>query len=408
MESAMPFMQMLPDPGMNYTFNRPLLDGTSPARLKEVGAIASRIKDYDSWYTAWLDLAKGAEAEKRWLDAASYYHGAEFYLPAGDVRNGLYDDFARTWALGMKGAAGYERIAIPYPGGHLPGFRLQAKGKERATFAFTGGYDSFVEEFYNFLLPLTELGFTIIAFDGPGQGGALRQRIYLDHAWEKAAKAMIDYFELDAVDWLGASCGGYMSIRAAAFEPRIKHIVSMPTSYSGLDMTLKQMRPGKAQELVSLFRAGDRKGTEALVARERVPSSVFEWCIVQGMHITGTKTPFDFLTSISKSSLEGILHNVKQDVLLTEGEQDHLFGVGWIHRTMRELVCARSVTARIFTAREGAEQHCQLGNSAVAREEIVCWLARFYPDLHAARTVKPSSSIAVATPAGRAATGRVA
>ena len=404
----MPYMHLLPDPGMNYTLNRPLLDGTSPARLKEVGSIAPEIKDYESWYTAWLGLAKRAEADKRWLDAASYDHGAEFYLPAGDVRNGLYDDFARNWAAGMKGIAGYERIAIPYTGGHLPGFRLQAKGKERSTLIFTGGYDSFVEEFYNFLLPLTELGMTVIAFDGPGQGGALRQGIYLDHAWEKPAKAAIDYFKLDAVDWLGASCGGYMSIRAAAFEPRIKHIISMPTSYSGLDMTLKQMRPGRAQELVSLFKAGDRTGTEALVAKERVPSSVFEWCVVQGMHITGTKTPFDFLTSIAKSSLEGILHNVKQDILLTEGEQDHLFDVGWIHRTMRELVCARSVTARIFTAREGAEQHCQLGNTAVAREEIVCWLSRFYPDLQGARTVGTSPSISTATSAERSTGQKVA
>jgi len=47
----MPFLYMLPDVGMNYTFNRPLLDGSSPARLKELGAIAPRIKDYNSWYT---------------------------------------------------------------------------------------------------------------------------------------------------------------------------------------------------------------------------------------------------------------------------------------------------------------------------------------------------------------------
>jgi hypothetical protein len=99
------------------------------------------------------------------------------------------------------------------------------------------------------------------------------------------------------------------------------------------------------------------------------------------MHITGTKTPFDFLDAIAKHSLDGILHNVKQDILLTEGEQDHLFDVGWVHRTMRELVCARSVTTRIFTAREGAEQHCQLGNSAVARHAIVHWLASFYPGM---------------------------
>ena len=377
----MPYIHMLPDPGMNYTLNRPLLDGTSPSRLKEVGAVAARIKDYASWHTAWLELATRAEAEKRWSDAASYYHGAEFYLPAGDARNKLYDDFKRNWALAMQDVAGYERIEVPYLGGHLPGFRLQAKGKEISTFIFNGGYDSFVEEFYAFLLPLTELGFTVIGFDGPGQGGALRQGIFFEHAWEKPAKALLDYFKLDHVEWLGASCGGYLSIRAAAFEPRIRHVISMPTSYSGLDMTLKQMRPGKAQYLVSLFKAGDRKQCEALIAEERLPNSVFDWCVTQGMHITGTKTPFDFLTAIAKHSLDGILHNVKQDILLTEGEQDHLFDVDWLYRTMRELVCARSVTARIFTAREGGEQHCQVGNSALAREETINWLARFYPSI---------------------------
>jgi hypothetical protein len=380
-----PYVHLLSDPGMNYTLNRPLLDGTSPARLKEISDVAPSIKDYDTWHRVWLDLAKRAESEKRWIDAASYYHGAEFYLPAGDVRNALYDDFARNWALGMQGVAGYERIAVPYAGGHLPGFRVQAKGEEISTFVFHGGYDSFVEEFYAFLLPLTELGFTVIGFDGPGQGGALRQGIFFEHAWEKPAKAVLDYFDLDAVEWLGASCGGYLSIRAAAFEPRIKHIISLPTTYSGLDMTLKQMRPGKAQELVSLFKAGDRKGAEALVAVERLPSSVFDWCITQGMHITGTKTPFDFLSAIALHSLDGILHHVKQDILLTEAEQDHLFNPGWIHRTMRELVCARSITARVFTAREGGEQHCQVGNSALAREEVIRWLARFHHGLQAPR-----------------------
>jgi pimeloyl-ACP methyl ester carboxylesterase len=230
-------------------------------------------------------------------------------FPLERVRNGLYADFARNWVRGMEGIPGYERIAVPYPGGHLPGFRLQAKGKQISTFIFHGGYDSFVEEFYGFLLPLTDLGFTVIGFDGPGQGGALRQVIYFEHAWEKPAKAVLDYFDLEAVEWLGASCGGYLSIRAAAFEPRIKHIISLPTTYSGLDMTLKQMTPGKAPELMSLFKAGDRKGVEALVALECKPSSVFDWCITQGMHITGTSTPYDFLTAIAQHSLDGILHN---------------------------------------------------------------------------------------------------
>jgi hypothetical protein len=63
------------------------------------------------------------------------------------------------------------------------------------------------------VLPLTDLGFTVIGFDGPGQGGALRQGIYFEHAWEKPTKAVLDCFELEAVDWLGASCGGYLDPR---------------------------------------------------------------------------------------------------------------------------------------------------------------------------------------------------
>jgi hypothetical protein len=40
----MAYLHMLSDPGMNYTLNRPLLDGTSPARIKEIGTVAPQIK----------------------------------------------------------------------------------------------------------------------------------------------------------------------------------------------------------------------------------------------------------------------------------------------------------------------------------------------------------------------------
>ena len=33
-----------------------------------------------------------------------------------------------------------------------------------------------------------------------------------------AVAGLLDYFKLDQVDWLGASCGGYMVLRAAAFD----------------------------------------------------------------------------------------------------------------------------------------------------------------------------------------------
>jgi hypothetical protein len=59
---------------------------------------------------------------------------------------------------------------------------------------------------------------------------------------------------------------------------------------------------------------------------------------------------------LSEHSLEGVLHNVKQDVLLTEGEDDHLFNTEWLYRIMGELVYARSVTARGIVTRTSSQE----------------------------------------------------
>ena len=60
----MPYIHMLSDPGMNYTLNRPLLDGTSAARITEINAVAPQIKDYESWHAVWLGLAKARRSRK--------------------------------------------------------------------------------------------------------------------------------------------------------------------------------------------------------------------------------------------------------------------------------------------------------------------------------------------------------
>jgi len=81
---------------------------------------------------------------------------------------------------------------------------------------------------------------------------------------------------------------------------------------------------------------------------------------------------------LNQHTLEGILHRVTQDVHLSEGENDHLFPISRLGRVISELTCARTVTARVFTAREGAEQHCAVGGGAAAREEFISWLTRYH------------------------------
>jgi hypothetical protein len=86
----MPFLHKLPDVGMNYTFNRPLLDGTSPARLKELSAIAPRIKDQGrlkmvivaaAFVFGLAALAIGTPADAKGFNNAKYVACYNRYAP---------------------------------------------------------------------------------------------------------------------------------------------------------------------------------------------------------------------------------------------------------------------------------------------------------------------------------------
>ena len=54
------------------------------------------------------------------------------------------------------------------------------------------------------------------------------------------------------------------------------------------------------------------------------PQPVLETRIVRR---TFQMSPYECLTSLSRHALDGILKNLRQAVLLTEGEDDHLFPV---------------------------------------------------------------------------------
>lgn len=53
--------------------------------------------------------------------------------------------------------------------------------EEKGIILVCGGYDSFIEEFVLNISKLTEFGYTVILFEGPGQGRSLMQHLYLIH-----------------------------------------------------------------------------------------------------------------------------------------------------------------------------------------------------------------------------------
>lgn len=50
---------------------------------------------------------------------------------------------------------------------------------------------------------------------------------------------------------------------------------------------------------------------------------MLEWAINQGMHTTGSQTPYDFLSKVTLYNTTEISEKVEQDVLLLAAQDDH-------------------------------------------------------------------------------------
>lgn len=162
----------------------------------------------------------------------------------------------------------------------------------------------------------------MIAFEGPGQGAARKKyRLPLDYRWEKPAKAVLDYFQLDAVTWLGISMGGWFCFRAAAFESRIERVIA-----SGIAFDYMKFPNIFAQLLGKLFFHHLRNFSNKMSLREIKKGGREAWSISNLMYIADKKTPMEAIDVAEQMNEENIHSEmVKQDVLILTEEKIILF-----------------------------------------------------------------------------------
>ncbi len=95
------------------------------------------------------------------------------------------------------------------------------------------------------------------------------------------------------------------------------------------------------------------------------------------MYITNKEVPiegFDVLLQLNEENLHSDL--VQQDVLILTGRQDHLIPFKMHDMQVKALTNARSITARVFTKEEQAQNHCQIGNIGLALDVMVNWIEK--------------------------------
>lgn len=366
-----------PAASLNFQMNRWFGWVGEPEMLVEMRLAAARIAGYADWKREFLALASDATRRGHLLRAAFYWRSAEFFMsPEDPDRPAARKGFLQT-IRSVYGLRPDDRHAVPYADqqhrGSLPAYRFKPV-QAKSTIVFFGGFDSSIEELMEAFLFLRDAGYDVIAFEGPGQGGALAESgLPMTAQWQTAVTAVLDHFKVEKVTLIGLSLGGCLALRAAG-EPRVERIVAFDVLTDFSEVVLRQTAPALRKLLGALLRVGAAGVVNLMVKRLAKRSPVVEWGIQQGMHVTGTPSPYEFLRRIRQFRTTDISSAVTQHVLLLAGSEDHYVPLGQWHRQIASLTNARSVTARLFTRAESAQNHCQVGNYRLALEIIVRWL----------------------------------
>jgi pimeloyl-ACP methyl ester carboxylesterase len=213
-----------------------------------------------------------------------------------------------------------------------------------------------------------------VIFDGPGQGTALDAGIPMTPDWHLPVAAILDYFKLADITLIGFSLGGGLVIRAAAREPRISRVIAMDICTSLFEAATRGFGASGLSVIAANSGQIPAPLVNAAVAAARKTDLLTDWVIAQGERVMGVTTPADVFQAWREYRTDDVSSLVTQNVLLMAGTKDHYMPLHMLPDQLMTLTAAHSVTARVFTEAETAQNHCQIGNMGLALKVIIDWL----------------------------------
>jgi alpha-beta hydrolase superfamily lysophospholipase len=369
---AIGYHDIHPDLSVNFQLNR-FSDG-SAAMVEAMHAVSSRVTDYRDYACEIGLLSREAYEDDRPLHGALFLRSAEFYMfPDDPAKQPARLRFAQTMRE-VFGVTDREHVKIPYRDGQLYAYRL-TPAEPKSTIVVFGGFDSYIEELFPMLFFLRDAGYDVVAFDGPGQGAALEDgHLPMHPDWDRPVTAVLDHFSLGDVTLLGISLGGALAVRAAAREQRVSRVICDDVLVDFFSVCMAQLSPLRRHALKALLRIGASAVVNALIGAAMRHTLVVKWGVRQGMHVTGTSSPYAFLRETMRYQTSSLSGAVTQDVLLLAGAQDHYVPTRQLTRQIDLLTNARSVTARLLTRSEHAQNHVHIGNVRLSLDIMVSWL----------------------------------
>jgi len=353
--------------------------------------------DAESWYDAWertgdrvLELAGRTKDPisrgRGLLRAHNYYRTAEFLLAPDDPRRmvswkkNIEAFYNGMDTLGVR----YERISAPYGAHHLNALYFAGThgSEKRPLIVICGGFDSTLEELYFVLVAAgLERGYSVLAYEGPGQGSIIREQgIPFTHEWEKPTAAILDEYLRThpppaKIVLVGMSMGGYLAPRAAAFDERIDGVVAFDVFFDFGAVSSRSVPP-------SAFWFGRHGLGFVLNAVAKIKSAFspsLRWALQNSPWVMGTRGLLETAEALRAYTLRGVAQRIRGDVLILAGQDDHFVPVEQVRQFEDSLTRARSVTSVIYDRESGGAEHCQLGAVTLWHATFFDWLLEKFP-----------------------------
>ncbi|CZR50316.1 related to hydrolases or acyltransferases (alpha/beta hydrolase superfamily) [Phialocephala subalpina] len=364
------------------------------ADINEVLIAASKIiaGDFESFFNEFNTLANRTlsrassidtkkhpvSARDAYFAASSYFRSADFYLHGNksDPRiNELWKKQTEAFdkAIALLDVPG-ERMLLKGEGFDVPAIFYGVKGEGRKpTMIIGSGFDGAQEEaMHTNGFAALERGWNVITYEGPGQPSVVRdQGLGFIPEWEKVVIPVVDYLQtrkdvdIKKIGLIGISMGGYLAVRAAAFEHRLAAAIAIDGVYSVGDAVEKMAGPlANPEGGVDV----DKLATEWL-NNPKVPSKV-RWGIGHGLWAFQTNSAKEYLDRTKLMTLEGVTDKIQCPVWVGLAQEDIFFG-GQPEKVKGAL--GEKATLATLTQEDAAGEHCHVGAAAFMNQQVFDW-----------------------------------
>jgi len=380
----------------NFTFELIRVLGQTAYGGADVGEVlqtARAIKNADiySWYQQWLKTANRvykiaetaqknghvASAREAYFRAASYYRAAGFYMDAKADRSKSIKAWKMSRDSFLKAISSLTYInlvKIPYGQTYLDGYFIRSCAKNSPLLIVHTGFDGTMEELYfDVAVAAHKRGFNVLLFEGPGQGGALRDKnLYFRPDWENVVTPVVNFayklldINKNKIALMGISMGGYLAPRACAFEHRISFCIADEGVYDFAEGVYKKL----PKEIIKYIDTNPKVFNQ-IIYKTMQTNLFVKWFFNHGMWAMNAKSPADFMKKIRTYSLKNIAKNIRCSTLIIGRKANDNLKID--AKQLYNLIQAQK-KYYVFTEEQAAQAHTQAGAKTLSNQVILDWL----------------------------------